>query len=229
MSAASAGGGGELGFDPYVVLGVDVGASKESISKVARKLALKYHPDKSSEVDAPALFLRVQKAKEFLLDEVKRKEFDEARAAVVKRRQYEDERSSAMDGKRKRFREDLESKLNKELHAPPLSRPAQGQAQGQAQAHSSSAADVERRRQENLARLEKTANEQQMRMEADADFSDAPQQDDLKHGEKDVMRLLAAASRAAITFEALAIKEAAVLKRMAEVSRKKKALSVGAT
>jgi len=107
----------ELDFDPYEVLGLDSKATKEGISKVARKLALRYHPDKNTDADAPALFLRVQKAKEFLLDEVKRKEYDDGRAAVLKRKEYEDERSSAMDGKRKRFREDLEAKLQQELSA----------------------------------------------------------------------------------------------------------------
>lgn len=158
----------ELGFDPYLALGLDAGASRESISKVARKLALKYHPDKNSEADAPALFLRVQKAKEFLLDDVKRKEFDETRAAVVKRKAYEDERSSTMDGKRKRFREDLESKLQKEAAAATTAAAVPREPHQQHQASTvPRQSDLEMMRQENMARMEQVALEQQLRREAD--------------------------------------------------------------
>ena len=75
--------------DWYEILELQPKATKEMIEKAARKLFLKYHPDKTSDPDAPAKFLQIQKAKEILLDESKRKEIDEHRDKVIKRKEYE--------------------------------------------------------------------------------------------------------------------------------------------
>ncbi len=44
--------------------------------KAFKKLALKYHPDKSDEPDAQEKFLKINKAYETLKDEDKRKRYD---------------------------------------------------------------------------------------------------------------------------------------------------------
>ena len=98
--------------DWYEILELQPKATKEMIEKAARKLFLKYHPDKTSDPDAPAKFLQIQKAKEILLDESKRKEIDEHRDKVIKRKEYESNRSKNMDQTRKRMRDELESRLN---------------------------------------------------------------------------------------------------------------------
>ena len=103
----------ELKFDWYKVLGCNSESSKSSIEKAARKLFLKYHPDKTSDPDAPALFLQVQKAKEILLDDTKRKAIDDAKVVATKRQDYDNERSKNMDVRRKRMRDDLEEVLKK--------------------------------------------------------------------------------------------------------------------
>lgn len=100
-------------YDWYAVLGCNSESTKSFIEKAARKLFLKYHPDKTSDPKAPELFLRVQKAKEILLDDTKRKAIDEAKVLVTKRQDYENERSKNMDVKRKRMRDELEAMLEK--------------------------------------------------------------------------------------------------------------------
>ncbi len=101
-------------FDPYEVLGLshDVSCSREEISKSARKLGLKYHPDKNPDPAAEAKFLAVQKAKDLLLDDKRRKEYDGRRAARDKRKHFDEQRTQGMDDRRKRFKADLEKKIN---------------------------------------------------------------------------------------------------------------------
>jgi curved DNA-binding protein CbpA len=105
----------EFQHDWYGILGCEVGTSIEEIAKSARKLALKYHPDKSKEPEAPAKFLLIQKAKEILLDEAKKKIIDDHHESVKKREQYEAERNKGMDERRKRFRDALEKNVQNEM------------------------------------------------------------------------------------------------------------------
>lgn len=62
--------------DPYEVLNVHRGATLMEIRKSYRILALKYHPDKNSDVDASEKFIRVQAAYDILSDSDKRLEYD---------------------------------------------------------------------------------------------------------------------------------------------------------
>lgn len=222
MDAAAA----ELGgIDPYKVLRLDAGASKEAIGKAARKLGLKYHPDKNTtDPEAPALFLQVQKAKEFLLDDVKRKAYDEARAATAKRKQYDEDRNSTMDDKRKRFRDDLEDKVRQAAAASSSSAGAPAAAT-QAAASSSKAPskkaahdlkEVNRLRQENLARMDDTAREREQQRKKEPPRQSAPD-----HAAPSLEP--PALAVAPISAAALQAKETDVLQRMLEAARKKKA------
>lgn len=56
----------ETFFDPYQILGLDSGATKEEIKKAFRTLSLRYHPDKSTEPDAENKYIAIQKAYETL-------------------------------------------------------------------------------------------------------------------------------------------------------------------
>lgn len=103
----------ELKFDWYAVLGCNSSSTKSFIEKAARKLFLKYHPDKTNDPKAPELFLQVQKAKEILLDDTKRKAIDDAKVIVTKRQDYDNERRKNMDIRRKRMRDDLDELLRK--------------------------------------------------------------------------------------------------------------------
>ncbi|PSP67669.1 molecular chaperone DnaJ [Halobacteriales archaeon QS_1_69_70] len=63
--------------DFYSVLGVDRDAGEEKIKRAFRKKASEYHPDVSEDPDAEAKFKRIQEAKEVLLDDEKRRMYDQ--------------------------------------------------------------------------------------------------------------------------------------------------------
>jgi hypothetical protein len=102
----------EFMHDWYAILGCDHTTTEEGISTAARKLAKKYHPDKTTDPEAPEKFLLVQKAKEILLDPTKRKVIDEKREIAAKRQAYEAQRNLSMDARRKRLREEFNDRLN---------------------------------------------------------------------------------------------------------------------
>jgi len=62
--------------DHYEVLGVERGASADEVKKAYRKLALKYHPDRSQEPDAEARFKLINEAYAVLSDPEKRQRYD---------------------------------------------------------------------------------------------------------------------------------------------------------
>lgn len=103
----------EFQHDWYGILDCDKDSTIEQIEKASRKLSFKYHPDKNKDADAPALFLLVQKAKDILLDPVKRKLIDtenKRKADVIAQKARRDER---MDKDRKRMRDQFEENLKK--------------------------------------------------------------------------------------------------------------------
>lgn len=63
--------------DFYEVLGINKDASKEEIKRSYRKLAKEYHPDRNKAADAETKFKEVQEAYEVLIDDQKRKAYDQ--------------------------------------------------------------------------------------------------------------------------------------------------------
>ncbi|UUM19913.1 MULTISPECIES: molecular chaperone DnaJ [unclassified Mycoplasma] len=63
--------------DYYEVLGVSKGASAQEIKSAYRKLAMKYHPDKSKEADSEKKMQEINEAYEVLSNEQKRKNYDQ--------------------------------------------------------------------------------------------------------------------------------------------------------
>src|SRR5207253_3185585 len=63
--------------DYYATLGVERGATDDDIKKAYRKLARKYHPDVSKEVNAEEKFKEVGEAYETLKDPEKRAAYDQ--------------------------------------------------------------------------------------------------------------------------------------------------------
>jgi curved DNA-binding protein CbpA len=107
----------------YDVLELPISSTTEEIEKAVRRQSKIYHPDRNKHPDAPKKFLYIQKAKDVLLDEEKRKVLDARLSATLKRKAYESERVQTMDASRKRMRAEFESKLA----AASAGVPAQGQ------------------------------------------------------------------------------------------------------
>lgn len=75
--------------DYYKVLGVEKSASQDEIKKAFRKLALKYHPDKTKgDKSAEEKFKEINEANEVLGDPEKRKKYDELGANYQYYQQY---------------------------------------------------------------------------------------------------------------------------------------------
>lgn len=63
--------------DYYRTLGLKKGATDKEVKKAFRKLALKYHPDKSSEPEAADKFREIAEAYEVLRDPDRRRQYDQ--------------------------------------------------------------------------------------------------------------------------------------------------------
>ena len=61
----------------YELLGLKQDATKEEIKKAYRNQAKKWHPDINKDINAPKISKQLNEAKEILLDDIKRKEYDE--------------------------------------------------------------------------------------------------------------------------------------------------------
>jgi molecular chaperone DnaJ len=72
--------------DYYEVLGVDRASTRDQIKHAYRQLALRYHPDKNKEPDAPARFREIAEAYAVLSDDTKRREYDATGHAGVSER-----------------------------------------------------------------------------------------------------------------------------------------------
>jgi|GEM_PF-4770724 len=60
-------------MDYYKLFGVSQGASKKEINEVFRRLSKKYHPDHNSDPSAHFLYIEIQKAREYLINQAEKK------------------------------------------------------------------------------------------------------------------------------------------------------------
>lgn len=65
--------------DYYSILGVPPSASESEIKKAFRKLAVRYHPDKNTSLEAKSVFQEINEAYDVLSDPEKRGRYDESR------------------------------------------------------------------------------------------------------------------------------------------------------
>ena len=75
-------------IDYYELLGIKKNASVEEIKKAYRDMVKKYHPDINKSSDASKIIISLNEAKETLLDEDKRKEYDELLNEIKYSKQY---------------------------------------------------------------------------------------------------------------------------------------------
>jgi curved DNA-binding protein CbpA len=152
----------------YDILGIPLESTKEHIGKAARKLALKFHPDRNADPKAKEIFLKIQMAKDFLLDEGKRKELDDSLLASKKRKEHDARKNQQMDGKRRKMKSDLEQKVNLARGGDHGSSTLGTTSDGK-EDHTSSkvshASKINHLRKEGLSRMEATAKEQQAKEE----------------------------------------------------------------
>ncbi len=69
--------------DYYAVLGIDITATPEAVKAAYRKLASKYHPDKSKAPNASQKFREVQEAYETLSQSERRQSYDDKRRSSL--------------------------------------------------------------------------------------------------------------------------------------------------
>ena len=75
-------------IDYYELLGIKNDASVEEIKKAYRDMVKKYHPDINKSSDASKIIISLNEAKETLLDEDKRKEYNELLNEIKYSKQY---------------------------------------------------------------------------------------------------------------------------------------------
>lgn len=66
----------DIEFDPYKEIGVPKHATTKEIKKAYKKLALRYHPDRTKDESSTAKMSRINEAFAVIGDEKKRKEYD---------------------------------------------------------------------------------------------------------------------------------------------------------
>jgi len=79
----------------YEDLGLKPGATKAEIKSAYRKLVLQHHPDRSSDPQSKAIFLRVTEANEALSDPESKRRYDEHLEMLERRAREEEEKRAA--------------------------------------------------------------------------------------------------------------------------------------
>eukprot|EP01041_Mallomonas_annulata_P001709 gene1709-3310_t len=151
--------------DWYGLLGCSIHSSNDDISKATRKLSLKYHPDKNPDPKAQDMFILLQKAKDFLLDDTKRKEYDDTIRKTMKRKEYDSQRNKNMNDKRKKMRDELETRMKNANIPVSLSKEEEEKFRRKQQADA-----VERLRRENQSRMETSTYEAQQKAQKTEEF-----------------------------------------------------------
>ena len=151
----------------YATLGCSIKSTREEIQRAVRKLSLLYHSDKTNDPEAPIKFLAIQKAKEVLLDDEKRKAIDDLIKAKLKRKEHDTKKTQELSEGRKRMRDKLEQSLKAANHSHLSSSTTKSTTYTTSSTHTKSktrnindTANIEKLRQESIKRMEEEINKQ---------------------------------------------------------------------
>jgi len=132
--------------DLYEMLGVNPEGTEKEIASAYRKKALKYHPDKNPGAAAEAIFLKLSRAYQVLLDPKKKADYDKLQKAKLAKKRRENE----MDSKRRKLKEDLESRETKAKTPADLRTEAQKEMEKQIEKLKEEAKAREKTKQEDI-------------------------------------------------------------------------------
>jgi DnaJ family protein C protein 17 len=94
------------GDDLFTLLAIDATASESDIRRAFRRKALQLHPDKAGDAYDPALYERIERARDALINPEARKAYDDGMRAVLQKRAQLDQ----MSARRRRLVEELEQR-----------------------------------------------------------------------------------------------------------------------
>ena len=92
-------------IDFYELLGISRKATKEEIKNAYRVMVKKYHPDVNKSEEANKIILSLNEAKEILLDNDKRKEYDELLDSITHSKQFSSNKSETYSTKTQEYKE----------------------------------------------------------------------------------------------------------------------------
>lgn len=92
-------------IDFYELLGISMDSTKQEIKTAYREMVKKYHPDINKSEDANKIIRSLNEAKEVLLDDEKRKEYDKLLNDIKYSKQFSKEKDETYTAKTEEYKE----------------------------------------------------------------------------------------------------------------------------
>ncbi len=92
-------------IDFYELLGINKNSTKEEIKQAYKRMVKKYHPDVNSSDEANKIIRSLNEAKEILLDDEKRKEYDELLNQMKHSKQFSKDKEETYSSKKSEYKE----------------------------------------------------------------------------------------------------------------------------